>query len=276
MQFIDWQSYAPGEYRITCPACGRGKSDKTAGLSVDRDGKGVLHCFRCSHVENYRPERGVAYRAPAVPVQKPQPSKRESLNDWGLQFWHQCSPLSGVALQYLKARRCFIPPADGDLRWHPSVKHSPSGYTGPALVALITDAVTGKALSLHRTWITTTGKANVTPARLVLGGHATKGGCIRLWPDESVTTGLALGEGIETCLSLAHAFSPVWATIDAGHLADFPVLPGVEALTIARDNDMAGIKAAQECAARWVKAGRTVRVTMQQANDTNDILKGAA
>lgn len=277
MQFIDWRAYAPGDHRIGCPSCGRGKADKSAGLTIDRDGNGVLHCFRCSHVETYRPERGVAYRAPAVaPARKAQESKREALSDWGLDFWQHCSPLAGVALEYLKFRRCFIPPADGDLRWHPSVKHGPSGYTGPALVALITDALTGKALSLHRTWITATGKANVTPARLVLSGHATRGGCIRLWPDEFVTHGLALGEGIETCLSLAHAFAPVWATIDAGHMEGFPVLAGVEVLTICRDNDPAGDKAAAACTARWVDAGRTVRVTRQAANDFNDILMRAA
>lgn len=276
MQPIDWRAYTPGDHRIGCPSCGRGKTDKTAGLTIDPDGNGVLHCFRCSHVETYRPERGVTYRAPAVPVHKPQPSKRETLSDWGLDFWQHCSPLAGVALDYLKSRRCFIPPADGDLRWHPSVKHGPSSYTGPALVALITDALTGKPLSLHRTWITATGKADVDPPRLVLSGHATKGGVIRLWPDDCVTDGLAIGEGIETCLSLAHAFTPTWATIDAGHLADFPVLAGVEVLTIARDNDQAGIKAAQECTARWVDAGRTVRVTRQVANDFNDILTRAA
>ena len=276
MNIIDWRAYIPGKHRIGCPSCGRGKSDKSAGLTIDCDGNGVLHCFRCSHVETYRPECGVAYRAPAVPAHKPQPSKRDTLSDWGLEFWRRCSPLSGVALEYLKFRRCVVPPGDGDLRWHPSVKHGLSGHTGPALVALITDALTGAPLSLHRTWITPTGKADVSPPRLPLVNHSLKNGCIRLWSEESVTHGLAIGEGIETCLSLAHAFEPVWATIDAGHLEDFPVLAGIEVLTICRDNDPAGHKAAAVCTARWVNAGRTVRVTRQAPNDFNDILTRAA
>lgn len=49
--------YAPGEYRIQCPSCGRGGRDKTAGLTVERDGA-VMHCFRCNHTETFRPERG--------------------------------------------------------------------------------------------------------------------------------------------------------------------------------------------------------------------------
>lgn len=273
---VDWQAYATGEHRIPCPSCKRGERDKSAGLTIDADGSGVLHCFRCAHVETYRPERGATLRAPAIqPAHKPQKQKHTSLSDWGRTFWMQCQPLSGVALDYLKSRRCLVPPADGDLRWHSAAKH-PSGHTGPALVGLITDAITGAPLSLHRTWITPYGKAKVEPPRMPLAGHSIKGGCIRLWPDDCVTGGLAIGEGIETCLSIAHAFEPVWSVIDAGHLADFPVLAGVEVLTICQDNDTAGIKATEQCAARWVDAGRTVRATCQAANDINDILTEAA
>ena len=94
----------------------------------------------------------------------------------------------------------------------------------------------------------------------------------KLWPDEYVTHGLAIAEGIETALSLAHGFEPVWAAIDANHLAKFPVIRSVEALLIARDNDPAGIKAAKQCAVRWVAAGREVRITNQDKNDINDMV----
>lgn len=174
-------------------------------------------------------------------------------------------------MQYLRARHCVIPPADGHLRWHPSVKHR-SGYVGPALVALITDVLTGEPLSLHRTWITPTGKADLDTPRLPLWNHTTKGGCIRLWPDEAVTYGLGIAEGIETALSLAWAYEPVWATIDAGHLSQFPVLPGIETLVIAQDQDPAGMSAASICARRWADADKEVLVTRQAANDLNDVL----
>lgn len=272
---LDLRAFAPGEHRVNCPTCRRGERDKSAGLKVEPDGAAVLHCFRCGLVQTYRPDRAVSYRAPAVrPEIKPAVPKRDTLSDWARAFWDECRPISGVAQDYLQFRRCVIPPSDSDLRWHPRVKHGLGDYFGPALVALVTDALSGKPMSLHRTWVASTGKANVSPARLLLVGHATKGGVIRLWQD--VGAGMAIGEGIETCLSLAHAFTPVWCVIDAGHLADFPVLPAVETLTIARDNDPAGIRAAESCAARWVAAGRTVRVTRQAANDLNDILTGAA
>jgi len=272
---IAWNDYQAGEHRIECPSCGRGGRDKTAGLTIEPDGKGVLHCFRCSYVESHRPERGVLRRVSSRPAQKPQAHKRERLSDWGRAFWRDCHPLSGVALQYLRARRCVIPPEDGHLRYHPAVKH-PSGYTGPALVALVTDVLTNEHLSLHRTWITPTGKADIDPPRMPLAGHSLKNGCIRLWPDDAVTYGLGIAEGIETALSLAHAYRPVWSVIDAGHMTQFPVLAGVETLVIAQDQDPAGMSAASICSRRWAEADREVLITRQAANDLNDALREAA
>ena len=108
--------------------------------------------------------------------------------------------------------------------------------------------------------------------RLPLWNHATKNGCIRLWADEEVSYGLGIAEGIETALSLAWAYAPVWSTIDAGHLAQFPVLAGIESLVIAQDQDPAGMSAASICARRWAEAGKEVLVTRQAANDLNDVL----
>ena len=116
--------------------------------------------------------------------------------------------------------------------------------------------------------------ADVTPPRLLLRDHPIADGVIRLWPDEAVTAGLGIAEGIETALSLAHGFTPVWACIDAGHLAKFPVLPGVQDLIIAADNDDAGRKAANECATRWA-AHAAVRVIQadEAGCDLNDMVQ---
>jgi hypothetical protein len=144
-------------------------------------------------------------------------------------------------------------------------------------VGLITDAVTREPLSLHRTWVQADGrKAEVDPPRLLLARHRKQNGVIRLWPDECVSIGLGVAEGIESALSLAWAFVPVWACIDAGNLAALHVLDGIEHLTIAADNDPAGQAAAQTCAARWAAAGRTVTVTVQRQNDINDLVQGVA
>ena len=220
--------------------------------------------------------------APAPRPVEPVRTVHEGLSDYGRRIWSEARPLAGtIGAEYLLARRCVMPPADGDLRFHPARKHPLGDYIGPALLALVTDAVTGEPISLHTTFICANGTkpANLPgPARLLLGGHRKAGGVIRLWPDESVTTGLALCEGIETALSLAHAFRPVWSAIDAGNLSGLPVLDGIECLTIGADNDPAGIAAAQKLGRRWADAGRTVSIVRpaRAGADLNDVIAGAA
>jgi hypothetical protein len=56
-------------------------------------------------------------------------------------------------------------------------------------------------------------------------------------------------------------------------VADFPVLPGIETLTVAVDHDWPGEKAARQVTERWHAAGR--EVLLFEANnrgaDLNDI-----
>ena len=131
---------------------------------------------------------------------------------------------------------------------------------------------TTSGLSLHRTWITPASKADLSTPRLPLWNPSTKNGVIRLWPDDEVNAVLGIAEGIETALSLAWALTPVWATIDAGHMAQFPLLAGIGTLVIAQDQDPAGMSAAAICARRWAEADKEVLVTRQAANDLNDVL----
>ena len=268
---IDWQDYELGEHRLTCPHCGRNPKDKTAGLKVKSDGA-VLHCFRCKLIEYFKDKQpGVIRRTPSIksPVQQ---EKRTTLSQWGHALWESTQELSGVAVAYLEHRHCVVPPAYGALRWHPALKH-PTGHVGPALVALITDIDTNEPLSLHRTWITATGKAAVDPPRLLLANHSIQNGVIKLWPGEDISHTLGIAEGIESALSLAHAFPAVWACIDAGHLGQFPLIPGWTQLGIGQDKDPAGIRAAMATAKRWADAGRIVWVTDQEENDINDAVE---
>lgn len=73
-----------------------------------------------------------------------------------------------------------------------------------------------------------------------------------------------IGEGIETCLAGARAgLTPCWSTLNAGNLAAFPVLPGLEGLTVLVDHDKpnpktgrrAGHHAAQTLIERYGAAG---------------------
>jgi hypothetical protein len=148
------------------------------------------------------------------------------------------------------------------------------------LIALWTDITTGEPRAIHRRPISVAGKnEDVWKA---LGPSS---GCvIRLWCDEHVTHGLVLGEGVETTLAAATRIEhratllqPAWAAGDAGHLRQFPVLAGIEAMTLLVDLEESGDgqKAAAECARRWQAAGREItRLTPRiPGQDFADIAK---
>jgi hypothetical protein len=177
-----------------------------------------------------------------------------------------------------------MPHPEGDLRWLPSYRHPKSAHSGPALIGRITDVHDAeRMISVHQTWIAGDGSGRKAfdhlpremrpKARLYPFGYPTVGGVIRLSPDCEVTHGLAVGEGVETCLALARCGLPVWSAMDASHLAPFPVLAGIDCLTIAVDHDAAGIKAAEELTARWLAAGREVRriISAAPGEDAVDI-----
>jgi phage/plasmid primase-like uncharacterized protein len=192
-----------------------------------------------------------------------------------LRIWRESTDIEGTGGEaYFRRRGITLAdvPNYGGLRWHPRCPWE--NGTAPCVIARFTDAVTGEARGIWR--------------RPVDGGKpkslGSMGGCvIRLWPDEDVTTGLVIGEGVETTLSVATRFvlrgtllRPAWAVASAGNLENFPVLPGIEALTILADNDSngRGQEAAKRCATRWAEAGReVVRFTPHKTNsDFNDMV----
>jgi putative DNA primase/helicase len=134
---------------------------------------------------------------------------------------------------------------DHAVRWHLGIR---------AVIGLMTDGFTGKPTGVHRTFLDANGAKN---ERKMLGRQ----GIVRLSPDDEVTMGLGITEGIEDGLAvLLSRWAPVWAATSAGALARFPILAGIEELTIFADADEAGLTKAEACAARWRAAGRRVRI----------------
>lgn len=258
-----------------CPA----HDDRTPSLSIGIGADGILlKCFAGCETDNVAQALGLKLsdlfytdRQPFAHVKTTvePPNEALGLQPWAQRLWDDSKPLSGMALAYLESRLCAIPPAGGDLRWHDAVKH-PSGYVGAALIGLVTHIVTNEPMSLHRTWITPNGKAGLDKARLLIANHPVKHGVIRLWADDAVTNGLGIAEGIETALSLAHEYQPVWAAISATNMGDLPVLDGIESIMIAVDTDDAGQLAAQRLGHRWVQAGKEAFTISVASGDLND------
>lgn len=143
----------------------------------------------------------------------------------------------------------------------------------PAMVAAMRQVDGDRITAVHRTRLTPDGRK---VDRRMLGIAA--GTAIKLDVDEAVTMGLAIGEGIETCLTARQlGFRPTWALASAGAIAAFHVLSGVEALTLFRENDPANEHAVHACGTLWHEAGREViLVEPKTGNDVNDAIKGAA
>jgi hypothetical protein len=130
----------------------------------------------------------------------------------------------------------------------------------PAMLAPLTSLATGQVVGVHRTALSREGQKL---GRKVLGTAA--GAVIQLEP---TTDSLAVGEGVETCLSArALGFGPTWAAYSVNEIARFPVIEGVQNLVLLgeRDKKGANARAVEQCGGRWHAAGRSVTVAMPLA-----------
>ncbi len=211
------------------------------------------------------------YNSAKAAKPKPRGISREADAVWGAAL-----RLGSMGGRYLEEnRRCGIP-GHHCCRFVPAQKHILSSRIFPCIVSLVTDAVTGAPLTLHMTFLALDGraKAPVKRSRLFWPGLPVGGGVVRLSADDEVETGLAISESLEDGQSLVdHGVRPVWACLSAGAMAKFPLLAGVEALTICADADDAGRRAAAKCMERWTAAGREVTVTFPHGTtkDFNEV-----
>lgn len=190
--------------------------------------------------------------APSLPTPRPtsRPTDEAGRIAAAMRMWRATTALCGTLGEryFLEHRRLDVRHLDLDhaLGWHAGQR---------CIVALMTDAVTGEPTGIHRTFLD---PAGMKLTRKMLG----RKGVIRLSPDDSVTLGLGLVEGVEDGLAvILSGWSPVWCAADAGAMSKFPVLGGIEALTAFADADSAGMNAARQCVARWIEAGREARIS---------------
>jgi hypothetical protein len=147
------------------------------------------------------------------------------------------------------------------------------------MIALFRDPLTGNPTGIHRTRLPATWQQGMDVERMELGGK----GAIQLWPLDG-STRLVAGEGIETVLSAAQAFTlpngsplkPAWALGSADNLGKLPILTMIQNLILLVDNDEngRGQRAAMDCEARWENFGTRVnRLTPDKpGTDFNDLL----
>lgn len=269
-----------GRNSIHCPGPSHSRRDRSLQVTFTSDGKFICRSFSgddwkvCrDHVKavlgihDDRP-RPVAFNdnTPRIDVAA-LADERERIRR-GLRIWSEAKSIAGtVAEAYLASRGLAY---EGDaLRFHPSCPFRQERH--PAMVALMTDAVAGEPQGVHRTALLPDGSGKAAPGKMMLG--VALGAVVRLMPDEGVTTGLAVAEGIETALAVP--FRPIWACLSAGTMKVLPVLSGIEALTIFADQDKAGLDAANACGERWHASGAEVVMAAPLKGDFADLREAA-
>jgi len=262
------------DYYVVCCPC---HDDKRPSLSISDGDKGlVVKCHTgCDPLDilaaiRRRVGTSKPSDSPGQRREKPEHTVEETLA-YVEKHWRRTVPLPDTTGdRYLIKRKVDVRliPDHGGFRWLRDCPWGERNKTG-CIVARYSDALTGELRGLWR-------RPPIDGVKpMSLGPH--KGCVIRLWPDEDVTAGLVIGEGPITAaaaaLNIEHKgtlLQPAWAAGNRGNLADFPVLAGVDALTILVDADEPdpkeprgwGQAAAAQCAKRWHEAGRyVVRLT---------------
>jgi putative DNA primase/helicase len=255
---------------ILCPGPGHSRKDRSLSVTFADHGF-VCHSFAGDDWKVCRDHvRAILGLSDApVPVQNveaPQSPQANAL--FAAAIWKASRSIEGTpAAAYLEGRG--LQPVEV-LRFHQACPFKRELV--PAMVAPMVDARTNEFRGVHRTRLNPKDKAMLGPVR---------GAVVKLSPDEDVTTGLHICEGIETGLALIRmGFRPLWACMSAGGIAAFPLLRGIEALTIFVDNDASGTgeRAARECAQLWLADGCEVKAYMapEPGTDFADLVETAA
>jgi putative DNA primase/helicase len=266
-----------------CPA----HDDRTPSLSLRDSSSGVV--LVCCHAgceqervievlrsrglwTNRRPRR-LARRVTAPDQRKSDQDEAKRI-EAALEIWRSATPARGTLVEtYLLSRGLYLP-ASTMLRFYAGLKH-PSGTRWPAMVALVTRGSDGKAVAIHRTFLAIegAGKAPVDKPKMMLG--PCRGGAVRLADPPDL---LMVGEGIETCLAAMQASGhPAWAALSTSGLRSLNLPKDVREVIVLADGDDAGEAAALDCAARWKREGRRVRIARPPVGmDFNDMMGGRA
>jgi putative DNA primase/helicase len=275
---------AGGSWTARCPA----HDDRTPSLSIrDSDrGKVLVHCHAgCDQRDvivalkeqglwsDHGP-RSLSQVARRMPVKRQQDQDDARRSEAAFAIWQFAKPAQGTPVEtYLTSRGIDLPTPDS-LRFHVGLRH-PSGGIWPAMIALVTDGEDGTPLAIHRTFLNADGggKAPIEPQKMMLG--PCRGGAVRLADPGEV---LMIGEGIETCFAAMQATGqPAWAALSTSGLRALDLPKAVRDVIVLADGDEAGEAAARDCALRWQREGRRIRIARPpQGMDFNDMLMDRA
>jgi Toprim domain-containing protein len=176
------------------------------------------------------------------------PARHRSSSEAARRLFHAGRPVPGTPAEtYLRARGITARLDWPALRFHPSVYYRADDNAElelwPALLAAVT-APDGTINGIQRTWLDRDrpAKAPLADPRRALGRLLGNG--VRIGKAADI---VAAGEGIETMLALKSVLPdlPMIAGLSANHLAALDLPSSLRRLYVARDNDVAGLRAFQ-------------------------------
>jgi len=142
--------------------------DRTPSLSIrEKGGKVLVHCHTgCEQADVIAALEKQGLWSKEAKTPDAGAVKR---TEYSLKLRRQSRPAAGTVVECYLASRGLRLPAGDALRFHPSLKHR-SGSRWPAMVALVTGR-DGEPAGIHRTFLLRdgSGKAPVTPAKMMLG-----------------------------------------------------------------------------------------------------------
>ena len=263
---------------ILCPGPGHSAKDRSLSVAPSVTDPYGFVCFSHANDAWQDCRKHVLARTGGQHRGYDAPSRAHSRTDNGaaaVRVWSEGIKGRRTLLErYLNENRHLELPDDIDgrvVRFHPSCPWG-EGIRHPAMITAFRSIVDDTLQAIHRTALTSDGEKI---GRKMLGPVA--GAAIKIDVDHDVERGLTIGEGFETCLAAwTLGFRPVWALGSADAIGKFPVLSGIDALTVLAETDDSGAnaRAVRSCGNRWAGADREVIVaTPRVSGDMNDAVR---
>jgi len=272
-----------------CPMCG----GKDRFRFDNKDGAGTWICSQCGagdgialamRVRSWgfkdaaEQIEQVIGAAPAVKTRRERgdDQNREAMS----ALWRSAGPVShgDPVAAYLSRRGLGMQSWPAALRYAEKCRYQgddPRWF--PAMLAKVVSADGARAVTVHRTYLTTDGhKAPVEAPRRLMPGKIEKGCAIRLAPSGPV---LGIAEGIETALAASAIWGvPCWSAVNSSMLMAWEPPQSVSEVIVFGDNDpkYGGQSAAFALAHRLAAGPRQLAVRVEMPPDVgmdwNDVL----
>ena len=205
------------------------------------------------------------------------PKKRA---DAAKKLWNACQPIQNtLAETYLRKRGITVELPDS-LRFHPELPYFRSYNSNvkqferhhPALIGKVQNSG-GEVTAVHAVYLDAQGNKMTTEKPPKLSKGSIKGNGVYLGKPQHHAY---IAEGIEDALSIYQIFKGAFiiAALGTGNLRQITFPECVKRVSIARDNDEAGIRAAEELKQRLDREGYIVNILRPpQGKDFNDYLQ---